>query len=73
MSEKKLQHGSFALKLLIIVSGLCPNKQNFWGKIVNIFLSMSLNIYFGCSEEPSHSCFFWLLVYVVEVCSLVNI
>ena len=24
------------------------------GKIVNIFLSISLNICFGCSKEPSH-------------------
>ena len=23
-------------------------------KIANIFLSISLNIYFGCSKEPSH-------------------
>ena len=32
-----------------------PDLLKFWGhKIVNIFLSISLNICFGCSAEPSH-------------------
>ena len=29
-----------------------PHQQNFGA--LNIFLSISLNIYFGCSREPSH-------------------
>ena len=36
-----------------IVIMLLINK-NFEGKIVNIFLLISLNICFGCSKEPSH-------------------
>ena len=34
----------------------CVNKINkiFEGIIVNIFLSISVNICFGCSKEPSH-------------------
>ena len=30
------------------------NIQNFSGKIAIIFLSISLNMCFGCSKEPSH-------------------
>ena len=30
-----------------------PVKQNMRGKIVNIFLPISLNICFGCTKEPS--------------------
>ena len=30
------------------------DKQFFERKIVNIFLPISFNICFGCSEEPSH-------------------
>ena len=30
------------------------DKQNFEGKIVNIFLPISFNICFGCSKEPPH-------------------
>ena len=30
------------------------DKQNFERKIVNIFLSISFSIWFGCSEVPSH-------------------
>ena len=31
-----------------------PVKQTFERKIVIIFLPISLNMYFGCSKEPSH-------------------
>ena len=31
-----------------------PDKHHFWYKIVNIFISISFNICFGCSKEPSH-------------------
>ena len=30
------------------------DKQKFWRKIVIIFLSISSNVCFGCSKEPSH-------------------
>ena len=33
---------------------LDQNEQFFWQKVVNIFLSFSFNISFGCSKEPSH-------------------
>ena len=32
---------------------IAQNKQTFEGKILNIFLPISLNICFGCSKEPS--------------------
>ena len=32
------------------------DKQFFECKIVNVFLLISLNKCFGCSEEPSHRC-----------------
>ena len=31
-----------------------PNGRKFQNKIVNIFLSISFNICFGCSKELSH-------------------
>ena len=34
-------------------TGLQINKK-LWRKIVNVFLSIGLNICFGCSKEPSH-------------------
>ena len=30
------------------------DKQKCWGKVVIIFLSLSLNMCFGCPKEPSH-------------------
>ena len=34
--------------------GLGPVNQNFVRKILIIFLPSNLNIYVGCSKEPSH-------------------
>ena len=35
-------------------TGLDKHNSIFKCKIVNIFLPISFNIYFGCSKEPSH-------------------
>ena len=42
---------------------IVPGKQNYLVLIVNIFLTINFNIYFGCSKEPvllsAHN-MFWL-------------
>ena len=43
---------NFTLTLNILIIGL--DEHNFELKIVNIFLHISSNIYFGCSKERSH-------------------
>ena len=37
---------------LLVYKG--PHPKTFKRKIVNIFLSVSFSINFGCSKEPSH-------------------
>ena len=44
--------GNSSLHSLPVYKG--QNKQKIYAKIVNIFLSISFNICFGCSIEPPH-------------------
>ena len=44
----------FSEQMKIIKLNIGPAKQRYSAKVAIIFLSISLNLCFGCSKEPSH-------------------
>ena len=49
----QLRHDRMERNKAVMKVDLAQDEKN-WPRIVNIFLPISFNICFGCSEEPSH-------------------